>query len=188
MFALFGLGNPGAEYAGTRHNAGFMVLDAIASATAGTRFKTGHGPCLMTERTIGASAVLLVKPLTYMNNSGAAVADILERYGIGIGETLTITDDVHLLLGSVRLRRGGSHGGHNGLRSIIDTLGTTEFPRMRCGIGPRPERSEDLPDFVLSPFRRGEAGTLAGMIERARDAALTAVRETLPEAMARFNG
>jgi PTH1 family peptidyl-tRNA hydrolase len=188
MFALIGLGNPGAEYAGTRHNIGFMVIDAVAQTLGGRSFEEGHGEYLIARRQIGSVPGVLIKPLTYMNNSGIAFADVLARFGVLPEETLTITDDIHLSLGTLRIRLHGTHGGHNGLRSIIERLGSVAFPRLRCGIG-RPEQTgEDLAEYVLSPFAPGEGPVVAKMILSARDAAIAAVTETPDAIMRRFNG
>jgi PTH1 family peptidyl-tRNA hydrolase len=187
MFALIGLGNPGAEYAGTRHNTGFMVIDAVADFLGGKAFTYGDGEYLIAERRISSVRSILIKPLTYMNNSGIAYADVLARFGISAERTLTVTDDIHLPLGTLRIRLRGSHGGHNGLRSIIDRLGSLEFPRLRCGIGHTETAGNILADYVLSPFTAEEGPAVAEMVLRARDAAISAVTETPDALMRRFN-
>lgn len=187
MFALIGLGNPGAEYDGTRHNLGFRVIDAI-SALFKARLTSG-GEYLKGIVTVDGNRSLLVKPLTYMNNSGSAVVDVMKYYRIQPEKMLVICDDFQLPLGTLRLRAKGSDGGHNGLRSIIYHLQSEEFPRLRCGIASdaMPKRKSEMARFVLSEFEESEKSVVENMVIRARDAAITFVAEGLPAAMNKFN-
>jgi PTH1 family peptidyl-tRNA hydrolase len=155
---VIGLGNPGAEYGFTRHNVGFMAVDKIA-ASLGLRFSNkklysiSKATYLNDENT--NTHLILVKPLTYMNNSGEAVKAVIEKYNVIPSEILIICDDFALPLGRIRLRRKGSSGGHLGLESVITSLGTTDFPRLRIGIGPLPEGTSAV-DFVLGEFTKDE--------------------------------
>lgn len=184
---LVGLGNPGPRYAATRHNAGFMVMDLLARRT-GAGWRSGNGPCEIADARMEGGTVVLAKPLTFMNRSGDVVADLLVRHGIGADEWLLVFDDVALPLGALRLRPKGSDGGHNGVASVIAALGTTDFPRLRCGIRPaEPPSGEVLPAFVLSSFDGEERDTAAGMIGRAADACSLVVRDGLAAAMVAVN-
>jgi PTH1 family peptidyl-tRNA hydrolase len=185
MIAIFGLGNPGKDYEMTRHNVGFMVVDALAEKI-GFSFKPGAGDYLVGSGRYAGKEVLLVKPLTYMNNSGIAVKDVLENYKIDLRDILVICDDLNLPLGVIRIRQKGSDGGHNGLYSIIYHLKTIEFPRLRCGIG-NAEKMKNMVDFVLSRFDDDEMGTLKEMIERAVHATLCFISDGILVAMNKFN-
>lgn len=185
MIAIFGLGNPGREYEMTRHNVGFMVLDAIARKI-GIDFKPGAGDYLIGPGRYSGREILLVKPLTYMNNSGIAVKDVVERFKVELRDVFVICDDLNLPLGIIRIRQKGSDGGHNGLYSIIYHLRTIEFPRLRCGIG-NPEKMKDMVEFVLSRFEDDEIEILNEMIVRAVDATLCFVSDGILVAMNRFN-
>jgi PTH1 family peptidyl-tRNA hydrolase len=184
---LAGLGNPGDEYADTRHNIGFRVLDDFAKRCSSTR-RRRVGDSLLEAARVDSTTVILCKPLTYMNNSGVAVAEVLTRYGIPIENLLVIVDDFALPLGTIRIRGKGSDGGHNGLYSIIQSVGSQGFPRVRCGIGrtPMPPK-ERLPEFVLSPFERGELMAAEEMVNRAAEAIIEVVRSGLASAMNKFN-
>lgn len=157
MRIIVGLGNPGSEYAGTRHNIGFDIVDHAAAAFGG-RFRSGPGEYLVAHVAHEGRECLLLKPLTYMNNSGLAVSDALRRAGSTPEEIVVVSDDFHLPLGRLRLRLSGSAGGHNGLCSIIEELGTDAFPRLRCGIAGAtlPEEKSALREYVLAPFERDE--------------------------------
>ena len=179
MRAIIGLGNPGSEYDGSRHNIGFAVVDAVADHY-GVRFHAGAGEYRVASVSHGPE-ILLVKPSTYMNNSGIAVKEVFERFKIRTDDLLVIVDDFHLPLGSVRLRRRGSSAGHNGLSSIIWHLNSDEFPRLRCGIDSELKPKDKLAkaDFVLSRFAGEELGRVRQMIENARDIAIVAAQENL---------
>ncbi len=161
---VVGLGNPGGEYSQTRHNIGFRVIDAIAGA-CGSRDFLFHHNLWMTAADIAGSRVLLCKPDTYMNRSGAALVTLARMMDV-LPDVLVVCDDVSLPLGALRLRRRGGAGGQNGLQNIIDTLGTAAIPRLRCGIGPAPGDA-DLADFVLSGFPASELCAVDAMVERA---------------------
>lgn len=178
MHVIVGLGNPGSEYENTRHNLGFRVVDATAKVL-GIRLKLGEGNYLIGRASRTHADIILVKPLTYMNNSGWAVREVVEKFDLTISELLIVTDDFQIPLGKIRLRMKGSDGGHNGLYSIIRQLDSSEFPRLRCGIGREigEHQNECMPDFVLSTFYESEKVCVQEMIIRARDTAITAVTE-----------
>ena len=185
MKLIAGLGNPGFRYRHTRHNIGFMVIDQIASDLKIRMNKRSYNSLYGIGKIDDEEAVL-VKPLTYMNLSGAAITEIKKIKDIPLEEILIILDDIDLPLGKIRLRPKGSSGGHKGLRSIIEKLGTEDFPRLRVGIGP--ERREGfLSDYVLNPFKRSEKGELAGVIEKGTVCAKAWADEGLEAAMNRFN-
>jgi len=187
MRLIVGLGNPGFRYRATRHNIGFMALDKIASRSR-IKIKDRIFGALCGRGSVGGREALLMKPLTYMNLAGSAVARAVERKRLPLEDLLVITDDADLDLGRIRLRTGGSSGGHRGLRSVIEELGTEEFARLRAGIGPRPDREEVfLSDFVLSPFGRGERGRLKESIESCCACAETWARDGAEAAMRIFN-
>lgn len=147
MRLIVGLGNPGRRYRGTRHNIGWEVLDLLARSH-GIRIATDDGWAETGRGTIGGRRVILARPQTYVNVSGTAVADLRRRHRVAVEDLLVIVDDLDLTPGVVRMRAKGSHGGHNGLRSIVDALGTTAFARVRVGIG-RPPAGVDPAEFVL---------------------------------------
>ena len=181
---VVGLGNPGAGYAATRHNLGFLVVDELAGRHAADRW--ARLPlCELTSARFG-SRLLLAKPLTFMNRSGAALAWLLDHLELDLGQALVVADDVDLSLGVLRLRRAGSAGTHNGLRDVCERVGTA-FPRLRLGVrGQHPW--QDLADYVLSPFTADEQPIARQLMERAADAVEWAVRDGLEPAMRRFNG
>ena len=156
MKLIAGLGNPGSKYELTRHNIGFIILDFFAESL-NISFNAGKGDWLEAKGKTGDEEVYLLKPLTYMNNSGVAILEFMEKTGADIKDILVIVDDFQLPLGTIRVRKGGSDGGHNGLSSIIYHLNSDEFPRMRAGIG-RDEvlKKEDFIDFVLGNFDKEE--------------------------------
>ncbi|MBA4313574.1 MAG: aminoacyl-tRNA hydrolase [Chlorobiaceae bacterium] len=178
MFIIVGLGNHGSEYEHTRHNIGFDVVDSIAAQWHLT-LRHSKSEYLMAQKSIAGKEIILIKPLTYMNNSGLAVQDVLYKYEADIENLLIIVDDFHLPLRTLRLRKRGSAGGHNGLASIIYTLGTEQFSRLRCGIGSEsmPKPNEPTSDFVLSPFDDSEKDKARQMIETARDAVTTLIHK-----------
>jgi peptidyl-tRNA hydrolase, PTH1 family len=184
---VVGLGNPGTEYEATRHNVGFDVVTTLAARWK-KPFRPGRGDYQTARASIGGKQVVLVKPLTYMNNSGLAVEEVLARENAGPGSLLVVVDDIALPLGTLRIRHSGSDGGHNGLYSIIYQLGTDAFPRLRCGVGPavKPPKA-GMPDFVLSRFEPGERATAEAMITRAADAVTEAIASGIATAMNVFN-
>jgi PTH1 family peptidyl-tRNA hydrolase len=183
MKLIVGLGNPGRKYAGTRHNVGFEVVDALALRHR-LEWESAPAEALIAKwRHAGA---MLVKPLTFMNLSGHAVGDVLRYYKIDLPDLLVIVDEVQLELGRLRTRGSGSAGGHNGLRSLIGQLGTDQFARLRFGVG-RGDARRDLADHVLATFDRDEQPIVTEAIARAADAAEVFVSEGLAPMMNRFN-
>jgi len=161
-WCIAGLGNPGRDYAATRHNLGFRVVDELAGSHGGRWIsRRAYDHC-----ELAGLNVLLVKPMTYMNASGPALRQFLAYRNIGPDRLVVVCDDLHLPLGSLRLRAAGSDGGHNGLRSVIEAMGGGGFPRLRMGLGRNPA-GVDSADYVLSPFPRPEAAAVRDMISRA---------------------
>ncbi|ADC88849.1 peptidyl-tRNA hydrolase [Thermocrinis albus DSM 14484] len=181
--AVVGLGNPGKEYERTRHNVGFMVLDQLVSRL---RVRDYTEECLshLYRAKVGGREVFLVKPQTYMNNSGLAVFNLLEDYQILPEELLVVHDDLDLPLGKMRLRTEGSSGGHHGVESIIREIKTERFPRLKIGIG-RPKDKSKVVQYVLSPFSKEEEPILLKVLERATECILR-VLETSPESSMNF--
>ncbi len=182
LSVVCGLGNPGARYRATRHNLGFLTLDVL-SRRHGLAWRRVGGPAQETRWRSAGRTVVLLKPLTFMNDSGAAVARIP---GLDPAELLVVSDDLNLPLGRLRFRMGGGSGGHNGLASIIERLGTEAFPRLRLGIGSAPG-GIDWADFVLTEFREDEREAADALVEEAADAVELAVRRGLGEAMRRHH-
>ncbi|HEX2194129.1 MAG TPA: aminoacyl-tRNA hydrolase [Candidatus Limnocylindria bacterium] len=194
MKVICGLGNPGERYRLTRHNVGFRVVDLLADRwglTGQGRVRDGAAQLevgLDLGNEAGSERVLLVKPMRYMNLSGGALRAAIRQTDVDVaGDVLVVADDVDLPLGRLRLRRDGSAGGHNGLRSIIDALGGTEFARLRVGIG-RPGTSRATVDHVLSTFRSDEQELASAAIAAAADAAERWLRDGVDAAMNAFNG
>lgn len=185
MAVIAGLGNPGMQYEKTRHNIGFFLLDALAQKL-GVSFSKGKGPYELAKARHKGSAIYLIKPLTYMNLSGDAVASVAGYYHIPAEDILVCYDDIALPVASVRIRKKGSDGGHNGMRDIIAKLGTDHFPRLRFGIGndfyPGQQAS-----YVLSPFREDELDLVRESIEHSVEAALCFVREGIDKTMNLYN-
>lgn len=181
---IVGLGNPGPGYARTRHNVGFMVVDRLADRH-GLRFNQKKAHSLVARGEIGGSEVVLAKPQTYMNLSGGAVQGLLMVFGVKPTDLLVVYDDFDLPLGTLRLRPRGGPGTHNGMRSIVERLGTQEFPRLRLGIGPA--GPADPQEYVLSPFAEAEQPVIEEACERAVAAIETLLREGLEAAMNRYN-
>ena len=171
MRLIVGLGNPGKEYRETRHNVGFMVLDELARRhQLQWAMAPGQIPETFVAKKFGDPAWLMAKPLTFMNNSGDAVAALSRYYDIAPADLLVVVDEVALPFCKLRARASGSAGGHNGLKSVIARLGSTEFPRLRLGVG-RGDGRRDLADHVLAKFEKGEVADLETFIARAADAA-----------------
>ncbi|MBE6634456.1 MAG: aminoacyl-tRNA hydrolase [Ruminococcaceae bacterium] len=160
---IVGLGNPGEEYRSTRHNAGFLTIDSLAEQL-GLHIDRMKFHALTTEASIGSSRVLLMKPMTLMNASGIAVSEAAAFYKIPADHILVISDDINLAPGRMRLRKNGSAGGQKGLKSIIEKLGTQEFPRLRMGVGAKPHPDYDLASWVLSNFSKEEMEALRSAI------------------------
>ena len=182
MKAIVGLGNPGAQYEGTRHNLGFEVVDELARRW-NVRLKSWRSKAALAL--VKDRDVLLLEPKTFMNESGPAVAYVAEFYRLQPEDVLVVVDEVQLPLGRLRLRRSGSAGGHNGLKSVIEHFGA-DFPRLRIGVE-RGDRAWDLSDRVLSKFGRDERKVIGPAVKRAADAAETFVTDGLQIAMNRFN-
>jgi PTH1 family peptidyl-tRNA hydrolase len=180
-----GLGNPGSKYIRTRHNMGFCVIDILARRLA-VSFRSHDGICLLGTGCVDHVQIGLVKPLTYMNESGRAASSIREHLNLRLDELLVICDDTNLPLGKIRLRHCGSDGGHRGLSSVISHLAAIDFPRLRLGIGPPPE-GQDLVDFVLEEFQSQEKPLVADMLEMAGDAVICFFRDGIESAMNRYN-
>ncbi|HEY3283233.1 MAG TPA: aminoacyl-tRNA hydrolase [Armatimonadota bacterium] len=181
---ILGLGNPGGEYEMTRHNVGFLVVDVLSDRLHLEVRRTGL-KCLRGETRAGDHRVILAKPLTYMNLSGQAARGLLDYYRLSPRDLLVVTDDVNLPVGRLRLRADGSAGGHNGLKSLIQCLGTQEFPRLRIGVGaPVPGT---MIHHVLGRFPKEEMPAVRDAVHRAADAVECLLAEGLQEAMNRFN-
>ncbi len=182
---IIGLGNPGPDYEGTRHNAGFMVADAVARE-AGLAFEIGGGPFASAWGSWRGTPLGVAKPLDFMNRSGTAVRALLALGRLEVEDVLVVYDDLALDLGQLRLRPGGSAGGHNGVQDVIDRLNSANFPRLRVGIGSSFARGRQV-DYVLAPFERDEQPLIEAAVETAAEAALTFARDGLTAAMNIYN-
>jgi PTH1 family peptidyl-tRNA hydrolase len=185
MRLIVGLGNPGEEYAWTPHNVGFMALDALAERAA-IRVTRPEAKSLVGRGELAGEQVVLAKPQTMMNLSGQAVRALLDRYECAAAETIVFSDEVALPWGMLRISERGSAGGHNGLKSVIASLGSNEFIRVRMGVGPEKVWG-DLADYVLSRMGRSEREIAAQMSAEAADAAELILREGAGKAMTRWN-
>lgn len=185
MWLVVGLGNPGDEYAGTRHNAGFMLVDRVARAWGvelrGRLFKSRTA----TARR-GGEEIVLVEPKTFMNRSGTAVREALAGKGLGPDRLIVVYDDLDIPLGEIRVRKAGRPGTHKGMISVAGEIGSPEFARIRVGIGPLPA-GRDAADYVLEPFRRDERADLEQGLEQAAEALETVLDAGIERAMTRFN-
>ncbi|MCI9158061.1 MAG: aminoacyl-tRNA hydrolase [Lawsonibacter sp.] len=181
------LGNPGDKYEGTRHNVGFMVADEVAERRNAPiqrlRFKA-----LTNILTIAGEKVLVMEPITYMNLSGEAVRPAADFYKIPPDHVLVVSDDTALPVGRLRIRTKGSAGGHNGLKSIIQHLGTDQFPRLRVGVGEKPHPDYDMADWVLGKFTGEDKKTITAAVKRAADAIECILAEGIDRGMGKFNG
>ena len=184
---IVGLGNPGREYENTRHNTGFQCIDLLAEKL---------GVCITKERfkaltaaaSHGGQKLVLMKPQTFMNASGIAVEAAAHFYKVPPERVLVIFDDISLPVGRIRVRPDGSAGGHNGIKSIISSLGSDRVPRVKIGVGAKPHPDYDLADWVLSSISKEDRESYASSLERGRDAALTIVTEGISKAAAAYNG
>jgi PTH1 family peptidyl-tRNA hydrolase len=183
MKVIVGLGNPGKQYAGTRHNVGFAVVDALAAGPGGGAFR-GRFQAQVAELADAGGALLLVKPETFMNLSGQAVRQVVDFYKVPATDLLVVCDDFALPLGKLRVRAKGTHGGHNGLRSIQEHLGSTEYARLRVGVG---GPKDDAIDHVLGRFRPGERPVIEGAVIEAVQAVIVWARQGVDACMNRFN-
>ncbi len=182
---IVGLGNPGREYEGTRHNVGFDVADAVA-VRAKVSLQHEKGNVFVGWGSFRGYPFGVAKPQTFMNLSGAAVRNLVGRYGLNPTDLLIVYDDINLEPGQLRLRPQGSAGGHNGMQDVIDALGTDNVPRLRFGVGSDFSRGQQV-DYVLAPFSDEQQPLVEEALVRARDAAFTFVREGIVPAMNRFN-
>ena len=185
MKLIVGLGNPGSQYGGTRHNLGFEVVDEVARRR-GLAFESSPGNAVMARERGPDAQLILAKPMTFMNRSGEAVGVLSRYFRVETGDILIVVDDANLPLGRLRARPNGSDGGHNGLRSVILALATLEFPRVKMGVG-RGETQRDLADHVLSRFSSDERATIDEMTMRAADAVELFMESGITTVMNRFN-
>ena len=202
MWFVVGLGNPGPKYQGTRHNAGFLVVDRLAQRWGISTLRL-HGDALVGSSSIAhadtagadtavadtahaAVELTLVKPQTFMNRSGGPTAAVLASHGGTAAQTLVVHDDLDLPFGTIRVKRGGGHGGHNGLRDLHLHLGGPDYPRVRFGVG-RPPEGQAVPEFVLSAFSDSERSELDAVLDRAVDAVQAVLMGGLTDAMNTFN-
>lgn len=185
-YLIVGLGNPGLEYAQTRHNAGFMTLDLLAEREH-TEIKRMKFKSLCGDAVIAGKRCLLMKPITYMNNSGQAVAEAMQFYKLPIDHIIVVYDDISLEPSRLRIRRKGSDGGHNGIKSIIYLTGEDTFPRIKLGVGKKPRPDYNLADWVLSRFTKEELEQLHIAAEHACESIALMVNGKIEEAMNRYN-
>lgn len=180
------LGNPGLKYNGTRHNAGFMAADAMEKKL-GVSINKMRFKALTQTADIGGKKVLLMKPQTYMNLSGDAIAQAANFYKVPPERVIVVSDETALPIGRLRIRRGGSAGGHNGLKSVIARLGTDQFPRIRLGVGDKPHPDYDMADWVLSAFKGQDAADMELVAKKPADAVECYITEGADRAMNKFN-
>jgi len=187
MYIIVGLGNPGRDYVGTRHNVGFEVIDVIANKydinLNKEKFRAVYG-----EGRIAGEKVMLVKPQTFMNLSGESVREIMDWYKVDPEQLIVIYDDISLEVGTLRIRPKGSAGGHNGMKNIIYQLNTDMFPRVKVGIGAPKHEEHALVDYVLGKFSKEEVDILVKTAVKAADAVEVMIKDTVELAMSRFNG
>lgn len=183
---VVGLGNPGPEYAETRHNVGFRVVDLLATRAGGGRFSKHRSNADVLEGRLAGRRVVLAKPRTYMNVSGGPVANLAKYFSVPVEDIVVVHDELDLGFGVVRLKRGGGEGGHNGLRSITSSIGTREYLRVRFGIG-RPPGRQDPADYVLKRFGGAETKELEFAVDLAADAAEALLLDGLEPAQNRFH-
>ncbi len=184
---IVGLGNPGKDYAHTRHNCGFRAIDILADKL-GCKVDKGKFQGLYGQTSYNSCKLFLLKPQTYMNLSGRSVLQLSAYYNIPPQRIIVLFDDISLEVGRLRVRGDGSAGGHNGIKSIIAELGSQAFPRVKIGVGGKPSPDSDLADWVLSGFSASEAKTLDTALMSAADAALYLIDHSVQEAANRFNG
>lgn len=185
-FLVVGLGNPGREYEHTRHNVGFLVLDELAERKQIPIQRLKYRALTNTAQ-FGPARALLMKPITYMNLSGEAVGEAARFFKLPPEQVLVISDDTDLPVGKLRLRRKGSAGGHNGLKSIISHLGTDQFPRIKIGVGGKPHADYDMADWVLGRFPGPDQAIINETIKRAADAVELFLTKGMDEAMSQYN-
>ena len=186
MKLIIGLGNPGKKYEKTRHNAGFLVVDALIQS-AQNKLVAGTGPFQVNQSPFQMGEAMVAKPTVFMNESGHAVRALTEQFQVSPAECLVVADDVNLPLGTIRFRLRGSAGGQHGLESIIEALGTQDFPRLRIGTGSGDLSGCDLTEYVLGQFSKEEWELLLPQVERAREACLEWVRNGASAMMQRYS-
>ena len=186
-YLIVGLGNPGPKYEATRHNVGFRAVAQVAQ-NAGARIDRAKFQALTCQTAVAGHRVLLMQPQTYMNNSGLAVRQAADFYCIPPERVLVLFDDIDLDVGRLRIRGKGSAGGHNGIKSIIASLHSQDFPRIKIGVGAKPHPDYDLADWVLSRFTAQEQKLLDPAIDRAAEAVETVLKEGIERAASRYNG
>jgi PTH1 family peptidyl-tRNA hydrolase len=184
-FLIVGLGNPGPRYAATRHNIGVAVVDLLALRLGG-RFKAHKSRCEIVEARLGDRPIVLAKPMSYMNESGGPVNAAARFFKVPVENVVVVHDELDLPFGTVRLKRGGGEGGHNGLRSTTSALGSKQYARVRFGIG-RPPGRQDPADFVLREFSSSERKELPFLVDRAADATETLIEKGLEAAQNVFH-
>lgn len=185
-FLLVGLGNPGREYRDTRHNFGFMLIDRIAVRLNARGMKV-QSKAIVTDAMYEDHKLILAKPQTYMNLSGPSVQGLIHFYKIPLTNLMVLTDDLDIPFGTIRIRSSGGYGGQRGLASVIESLGTKDFPRMRLGVG-RPPGKMDPANFILQNFSRDELKSISEILDAGADAVLEFVKNGLNSAMNKFNG
>lgn len=183
---VVGLGNPGKEYSRTRHNIGFMVVDRLADRHK-ISLKKRRGEIVFGRGEVDGRLIIFAKPMTFMNRSGPGVMALAQFFGLGAGELLVIHDDIDIVFGRIKIKEKGGDGGHKGLKSLIEALGTDVFARVRVGIG-RPDTQEDVKEYVLDTFDAGQEKVLDEVITVAQDAVETILLSGLTAGMNRFSG
>jgi len=183
---VVGLGNPGAKYENTRHNVGFMAEDLYMKENGG-EFNKSKMQGVYGECKIGSNRILTVKPQTFMNNSGFCVSQIAKFYKIPLERIIVIFDDISLDVGKLRIRRKGSHGGHNGMRSIVDHMGSDDITRIKIGVGAKPHPEYDLADWVLSKFPKTDTTNLETALNTANKAITEIITRGIDSAMNKYN-
>lgn len=183
---IVGLGNPGREYAHTRHNCGFRAIDILAEKL-GCKIDKGKFQGLYCQTSFKGNKIFLLKPQTYMNLSGRSVLLLSAYFNVPPQRIIVLFDDISLVPGRLRIRADGSAGGHNGIKSIINELGSQSFPRVKIGVGAKPNPEQDLADWVLSSFSATEEKDLSSALQRAADAALSIIEHGISETANRFN-
>ena len=184
---IVGLGNPGKEYAHTRHNCGFQAIDILAESL-GCKIDKGKFQGLYGQTSYKGKKLFLLKPQTYMNLSGRSVLQLSAYYHIPPARIIVLFDDISLEPGRLRVRADGSAGGHNGIKSLIQELGSQDFCRVKIGVGAKPNQEQDLADWVLSGFSAGEKKALDASLPKAAEAALCIIENGVPETANRYNG
>ncbi len=186
-FMIVGLGNPGQKYVRTRHNAGFMAIDLLAERS-GVKIDKKQKNALIADALVGGERCLLVKPQTFMNLSGEAVVPLAQYYKIPYENIIVIFDDIEFNVGKLRIKRHGSHGGHNGIKNIIALSGSEAFPRVKIGVGKKPNPEYDLKDWVLGKIPLSLSDEFDNALSRAADAVEELVKNGVDSAMNKYNG